>query len=73
MEILLNVVVVIVALLLLYGVWGGIHLFAIKRLGLRKLGCRGPSTDEYGNAICCTTGDKCDKVESKPDNTCRSM
>ncbi len=73
MEILLNIVVIIVALAVLYGIWGGVHLFAVKRLGFRKLGCRGPSIDEYGNSICCTSGDKCDKVPPKSEDTCRSM
>ncbi len=61
--ILLNIVVIIAAFLILFGVWGGVHLLARHRLGDRKLGCRGPTTDDWGNTVCCTTGEPCDEAK----------
>lgn len=60
---LLNMLALIVALAILFGVWGGVHLLARKRLGDRKLGCRGPTTDDWGNTVCCHTGDPCERAK----------
>jgi len=62
--ILLNALVAIVALVLLFGVWGGVHLLARKRMGDRKIGCRGPVLDDEGNSVCCNTGGECDILSS---------
>ncbi len=32
---------------------GGVHLLARRRLGERKLGCKGPQRDNEGNLLCC--------------------
>lgn len=58
---LLNAIVVIAALVIVLGVWSGVHLLARKRMGPRQIGCRGPSTDAQGNEVCCTTGEACDR------------
>ncbi|MBI3117183.1 MAG: hypothetical protein HYZ00_00755 [Candidatus Hydrogenedentes bacterium] len=60
---LLNAVAVVVALVLLFGVWIGVHLLARRRMGERKLGCRGPTFDEQGNSVCCHSGQPCDRIE----------
>ena len=59
---MLQMAAIITFLCLIFGVWGGVHLLAQKRMGDRKLGCQGPITDDDGNAVCCQTGDACDKV-----------
>lgn len=64
MQILLNAAVAIVALVILYTIWGGAHLLARYRMGDRKLGCRGPSSDDWGNAVCCHTGEPCERAET---------
>ncbi|HOJ67228.1 MAG TPA: hypothetical protein PKX28_08015 [Candidatus Hydrogenedentes bacterium] len=51
--ILLNLVVAGVVLIVVFGVWGGVHLLARRRLGDRKMGCKGPHRDEQGNMLCC--------------------
>ena len=56
---LLNLLVLILALLVLFGVWIGVHLLARHKMGDRKLGCRGPSVDAQGNSICCNSGLEC--------------
>lgn len=71
--VVLNVVVLLVALSLLYGVWMGVHLLARKLLGERKLGCKGPSVDEEGNQICCTTGELCKNQGGESGHAHRSM
>jgi len=60
--ILLNAAVALGALVIIFGVWGGVHLLARKRMGDRQIGCRGPSTDAYGNSVCCNTGEPCERV-----------
>lgn len=66
----INAIAAIVALLVLLGIWGGVHWYAQKRLGIRQLGCRGPVLDEEGNQVCCNTGEICEETcstESTPD------
>lgn len=72
MEYLFNILIIVVALIVLYAVWGGVHLIAVKRLGFRRLGCRGPSFDENGNSICCNTGEICDKDSKDNSSDCAS-
>lgn len=46
--------------------WLAIHLLAIKRLGERKQGCKGPVPGEHGEMLCCKgDGTRCDEVEQK--------
>lgn len=65
--VLLNALVAVAALVLLYGVWLGIHLLARARMGARQIGCRGPRTDDFGNEVCCQTGEPCPE-----DDTCEA-
>jgi hypothetical protein len=58
----LTLLVAGVALVILFVVWGGIHLLARKRLGDRKLGCRGPVVDADGRARCCQGLDMCQET-----------
>lgn len=62
---LLSLLVGLTALVILFSLWIGVHLLARKRLGPRKLGCQGPSYDVEGNAICCHTGEACDRPEQQ--------
>lgn len=65
---LVNGLVAVVALVTVYGVWVGVHLLARKRMGVRQIGCRGPVTDDFGNEVCCHTGEPCDRDgASEPD------
>ncbi len=57
--IILNLVVAVGALVLIFGVWIGVHLLARFRMGVRQIGCRGPMTDDFGNEVCCHTGEPC--------------
>ena len=45
--ILLNLGVAGTVLIVVFGVWGGVHLLARRQLGERKMGCKGPET--YNN------------------------
>lgn len=65
--ILLNALVAVAALAIIFGVWIGVHLLARLRMGARQIGCRGPMTDDFGNEICCHTGEPCDR-----ENSCES-
>jgi hypothetical protein len=56
---ILNIIVAVTALVLLYGFWVGVHLYARHRMGIRQIGCRGPVTDDFGNEVCCHTGEPC--------------
>ena len=51
--ILLNLAAAAVVLIVVFGVWGGLHLLARKQLGDRKMGCKGPRPDGQGNMLCC--------------------
>jgi len=51
--ILLNLGVAGTVLIVVFGVWGGVHLLARRQLGERKMGCKGPQRDEQGNMLCC--------------------
>lgn len=53
-----GVFVAILAVIILFLVWGGVHLLARKHLGDRKLGCRGPVYDESGKPMCCQNPDE---------------
>ena len=66
-QILLTIGAVAVFLLLLFGIWGGVHLLANFRLGFRRMGCQGPRADAYGNQICCKTGGPCDAVTEEAE------
>ncbi|MFP4499515.1 MAG: hypothetical protein ACLFTT_00815 [Candidatus Hydrogenedentota bacterium] len=58
---LLNIAAATVAVTVILAVWSVVHLFARKRIGERKLGCRGGSTDAQGNYRCCKgDGSLCD-------------
>lgn len=61
---LVNGLVAVVALVIVYGVWVGVHLLARRRMGERQIGCRGPVTDDFGNEICCQTGESCDREKA---------
>jgi hypothetical protein len=61
--VVLTVLSASILLVLVYGIWVSAHILAIKLLGIRKLGCKGPSMDKKGNAICCKTGDICKEYE----------
>lgn len=65
---LLNALVAVAALVIIFGVWGGVHLLARRQMGERQIGCRGPSTDAYGNTVCCNTGEPCERVPE--DRSC---
>ncbi len=58
MQFLLNIAVAAAALVVIFGVWGGVHLLARKRMGERQLGCKGPVPDRGGNMLCCKGGGK---------------
>lgn len=58
MQFLLNIAVAAAALVVIFGVWGGVHLLARKRMGERQLGCKGPVPDPGGNMLCCKGGGK---------------
>ena len=46
--------------------WLAIHLLAIKRLGERKQGCKGPVSGENGEMLCCKgDGTPCDEIEQE--------
>ena len=57
--IVLNALVAVAALTILFGIWVGVHLWARHRMGIRQIGCRGPVTDDFGNEVCCHTGEPC--------------
>jgi len=59
--VVLNAIVAVAALTILFGVWIGVHLLARFRMGARQIGCRGPMTDDFGNEICCHTGEPCER------------
>ena len=59
--VLLNALVAVAGLALVYGIWIGVHLIARHRMGVRQIGCRGPVTDDFGNEVCCHTGEPCTK------------
>ena len=63
--VLINAVVAVAAILLIYAVWGGVHLLARRRMGVRQIGCRGPVIDDFGNEVCCHTGERCEKNEAR--------
>jgi len=65
--ILINAFVAVAAVVLIYGLWVGVHLLARHRMGARQIGCRGPVTDDFGNEVCCHTGEPCTK-----DDECES-
>jgi len=60
-SVLLNAIVAIAALAILFGIWVGVHLLARYRMGARQIGCRGPMTDDFGNEVCCHSGEPCEK------------
>ena len=62
--IILNAIIAIVALVLIFTVWIGVHLIARHRMGVRQIGCRGPVTDDFGNEVCCHTGEPCENDSS---------
>jgi len=64
---LVNGLVAVLALITVYGIWIGVHLLARYRMGDRQIGCRGPMTDDFGNEICCHTGEPC-----RRDDACES-
>jgi len=57
---LFNAIIAIAALAVIFGIWVGVHLLARYRLGARQIGCRGPVTDDFGNEVCCHTGEPCE-------------
>lgn len=57
----LNLLVGLVAIVILFSIWIGVHLLARHRLGPRKIGCQGPSYDVEGNPVCCNSGETCDR------------
>ena len=67
---ILNILLGMLALSALFLLWIGAHLLARLRLGERRLGCRGPTTDDEGNEICCHTGEICD---AKEEGTCEGL
>lgn len=65
---LINALVAVFALVVIYGIWVGVHLLARHRMGVRQIGCRGPVTDDFGNEVCCHTGEPCPR-----DDACESQ
>lgn len=61
---LVNGLVAVLALVVVYALWVGVHLLARHRMGERQIGCRGPLTDDFGNEICCHTGEPCDREKT---------
>lgn len=61
---LVNGLVAVLALITVYGIWIGVHLIARHRMGERQIGCRGPMTDDFGNEVCCHTGEPCRRDEA---------
>ena len=61
--VLVNAAVAVTAIVLIYGIWVGVHLLARHRMGNRQIGCRGPVTDDFGNEVCCHTGEPCSQDE----------
>lgn len=61
--VILNAIVAVIAIVVLFLLWGGVHLLARRRMGDRKLGCQGPSYDIHGNAVCCSSGEACEAPE----------
>ena len=66
---LINALVAVVALIVVYGIWVGVHLLARQRMGERQIGCRGPMTDDFGNEVCCHTGEPCTRDEACESGT----
>jgi hypothetical protein len=58
--ILLRAGLTVLVLVCFFGIWVGVHLLARRRLGDRRLGCRGPTVDDSGNEVCCNSGDTCE-------------
>ncbi len=59
--IVMTVGAALVLLTVVFCVWGGIHLLAQSRFGLRILGCRGPVPDPEGNLVCCKGVGPCEE------------
>lgn len=64
-SILLTITVVFVFFGCVLLLWTAIQLIAEKRLGFRKLGCKGPVRGEQGEMTCCR-GDRssCEELEN---------
>ncbi|MCK5863383.1 MAG: hypothetical protein KAH38_12915 [Candidatus Hydrogenedentes bacterium] len=46
--------------------WSVVHMLAAKRLGERKLGCKGPVPGENGEMLCCKgDGNRCEDMGQK--------
>lgn len=60
----LNIAVALAALAIIFSLWVGVHLLARNRMGIRQIGCRGPVTDDFGNEVCCHTGEPCTGKDS---------
>ena len=61
--VLLTSIAAIAALVVLFVVWGGVHLLAQARMGWRSMGCKGPIVNEDGAPVCCKTGEACERTE----------
>lgn len=64
-----TVLTAIIAIVFLGGIlllWTGIQLWAEKRLGYRKQGCKGPTPGEDGELLCCKgDGSLCKEMEEE--------
>ena len=64
--VLLNIAVAAAALVIIFAVWGGVHLLARRRIGERQLGCKGPVPGENGQNLCCRgDGSLCEDPEKE--------
>ncbi len=63
--ILLNALVAVGAVVVILGVWIGVHLIAQRRVGERKLGCSGPVPSKDGVAMCCSENRPCKEVQAE--------
>ena len=62
---MLQATIAILAIVIVFTVWGGVHLLASRQLGDRKLGCQGPQADAEGNVGCCQGDSGCSRVGSE--------
>lgn len=64
-SILLTITVVFLFLGCVLLLWTGIQILAEKRLGFRKLSCKGPVRGEQGEVLCCRgNSTSCEELEN---------
>ena len=66
---LLNIIIAVVFLGGILLIWTGIQIWAQKRLGYRKQGCKGPTQGEDGEMLCCKgDGSLCTEADGESDH-----